>query len=77
MKKSTNNQALYIVVNVWRGFAVGADIFRGKANAVRRFNKLVNGNDLRENDVQIFKTTLKSGQPCRSEQIDIAVPESY
>ena len=61
MKKSTNNQALYIVVNVWRGFAVDADIFRGKANTVRRFNKLVNGNDLRENDVQIFKTTLKSG----------------
>lgn len=77
MKKSKNNQELYFVVNVWRGFAVGADIFCRKANAARRFNKLVNGNDLRENDVQIFKTTLKSGQPCRREQIDIGVPESY
>ncbi len=77
MKKQKNNQELFIVVNVWRGSAVGAEIFRSKATAIRRFNKLIEGNDLRENDVQIFTTVLKPGQPCRSKQIVMDVRQSY
>lgn len=76
MKKMQNNGELYVVVNVWRGFAVGAEIFRRKASAVRRFHKLVHGNDLRENDVQVFKTTLKAGRPSRSEVVPMDVPEA-
>ncbi len=77
MKKQKNNQELFIAVNVWRGSAVGAEILRNKATAVRRFNKLIEGNDLRENDVQIFTTVLKPGQPCRSKQIVMDVRQSY
>ena len=77
MKKTQNSGDLYVVVNVWRGFAVGAEIFRGKAGAVRRFHKLARGNDLRENDVQIFRTTLKAGRPSRSELVPMDVPEDY
>ncbi|MGC9261879.1 MAG: hypothetical protein ACP5I8_17620 [Phycisphaerae bacterium] len=77
MKKQKNNQELFIVVNVWRGSPVGAEIFRSKATAVRRFNKLIEGNDLRENDVQIFTTVLKSGRACRSEQVVMDVQQCY
>lgn len=77
MKKIQNSGDVYVVVNVWRGFAVGAEIFHRRANAVRRFNKLVHGNHLRENDVQIFKTTLKAGRACRDELVAMDVPESY
>ena len=77
MKKIQNSGEVYVVVNVWRGFAVGAEIFHRRAGAVRRFNKLVHGNDLRENDVQIFRTTLKAGRPCRSEVVPMDVPEDY
>ncbi len=71
MKKSNKHREFYIVVNVWRGFAVGAEMFQRKANAIRRFNKLLEGNDLRENDVQLFKTTLIPRRSCRSEQMVI------
>lgn len=65
MNKLRNNEKFYVVVRVWRGFAMGADIYKRESDATRRFRRLCRGNNSRENDVQIFRTTLRKQRSLR------------
>lgn len=49
---------LWIIVQVWRGFAENATAFRSKADAYRRYRLLSRNCNLEEGDVRVFEVPL-------------------
>lgn len=49
---------VYTVVEVWRGIAAGAKIFRKLGDAQKYAQRLRRGRDLQQDDVQVFENTI-------------------
>ena len=59
MNAQNQKQTVYTVVEVWRGMAAGAHVFRTRADADRCCERLSGEHDLQEDDVALFETSLE------------------
>ena len=59
MTRRTYKVKLYTVVEVWRGFATGAKIFKRLRNAQKYMRRLRRACNLAEDDVQLFECPIR------------------
>lgn len=53
-----SNQSVWVIVDVWRGLAVGAEVFSSEAGAQKRLDYLIENTNLNEDDVNIFEVKV-------------------
>jgi hypothetical protein len=63
MDRQPQSTRLHIVVDVWRGIAVGAHAYRKKTDATRRLRQISRGRNLDEDDVRMFTATVRCAKP--------------
>ena len=59
--KRISRLKIYIVVEVWRGIAASAKNFARLRRAENYMWRLCQGRNLREDDVQLFQSSIRSG----------------
>ena len=62
MTRMKASARIYTVVEVWRGFASGAHNFLCLKDALLCMERLCEGRNLQDDDVQVFETKI---DPCR------------
>jgi hypothetical protein len=62
MARRTRELKLYTVVEVWRGCATGAKVFRRLQSAQEYLRRLRRGRNLAEDDVQLFECPIRLSQ---------------
>ena len=65
----TEEQVVWTVVEVWRGFASGAQVFGRLSDAQRTFSRLRRSCNLLENDVQIFESRVVKPSIMRQRRV--------
>jgi hypothetical protein len=59
MTRRAHKLKLYTVVEVWRGFAIGAKNFRRLTSAQKYMQRIRRGSNLAEDDVQLFECPIR------------------
>lgn len=66
---NTEEQVVWTVVEVWRGFASHAQVFGRLSDARRTYSRLRRSCNFNENDVQIFESRVVNPKGTRRRRI--------